>query len=71
MKSIVVNVNEAAITGVKKDTPKEIIEEKIESEVKSMNMLFAGSIIRSGHALAVVCRTGEACLINKLKKATE
>lgn len=68
MKTIILTVNESSITGVKKEVTKEIIEEKCESEINSSNMLFSGTIVRTGHALAIVCRTGSACLINRISQ---
>jgi len=72
MKSVVIMVSQAALTGVKKDVPKEVSEEKSENELSSLSMIFEGSIVRTGYGHAIVCRTGESCLINRLiKEKTE
>ncbi len=64
-------VLETPVTGVKVSTEKDA-EYLAESEEKgSYNMVYAGTIVTSGRATAIVCRTGSNCRLFKQKAAPE
>lgn len=58
-------VLETPVTGVKESTEKDAEYIARDEEHGSYNMVYAGTIVTSGRATAIVCRTGKSCRLYK------